>query len=289
MTFKNVLKSLCASYPTVSEARFQIKFHRIKFFDKIIFCCFFCLVFFIHYYLYAQPAIIFIWGEWAKTATNCKIWVPYPNPLKPGTAPNWSGACKSGLATGSGTLNVDLEFGPLRYTGMVEGGKPSGIGRLERPDGIIYEGEMYAGAYEGHGKVTFPDGWSIETDFRSTGFDTIFLLPFPAGTGFSRIPDLVHLEGIFSHNVHQGRARITVASGDSYEGDMVDFIRNGFGTLTSHTGDKFTGMWRDGLPNGEGTLMMADGQVFPGTWRDGCLVDKTKRVSMIVHPSTCPE
>ncbi len=61
----------------------------------------------------------------------------------------------------------------------------------------------------------------------------------------------------------------TFASGDIYDGEMVNGIKSGQGRYIWVSGDSYEGEWREDNLNGNGVFRYADGSVYDGEWADG--------------------
>lgn len=102
---------------------------------------------------------------------------------------NWDGECKSGLASGNGTLVVSLKNGKTeRYVGQMNEGTLGGQGsytdqggytrtgqfsygalyygkRFNPDNALVFEGGFYASGSYKMGKVYFPDGGYVDGGF----------------------------------------------------------------------------------------------------------------------------
>ena len=65
-----------------------------------------------------------------------------------------------------------------------------------------------------------------------------------------------------------GRFYILDHYGESYDGDLVDGIREGKGVYRYDDGTYYEGDWISGKKHGVGKMDMASGEVYDGSWRD---------------------
>ena len=104
-----------------------------------------------------------------------------------------------------------------------------------------YKGEFMDGKKHGHGKMTWPDG--------------------------SR------LEGIWVNgHILKGTCEI---SGNIYEGEFSNNLRNGYGIFTFVNGDKYDGNWCSDLKHGSGVFFFKNGDSIRGTWANDKLLKGT--------------
>lgn len=112
------------------------------------------------------------------------------------------------------------------------------IYRINRQDGVIYEGEV-SDLNQPHGEGTI-------------------------------IVDGDHYTGTFKSGIIQnGKVHIEYANGDIYDGDLVDGIKNGYGVLVYANGERYAGDWKDGIYHGDGVLEYINGERYDGHWKDG--------------------
>lgn len=89
---------------------------------------------------------------WTRTDEGCFVWNPKPGPNE---AVSWTGPCKDGKASGSGTREWRSGDIPgTRYTGTMVDGKEDGQGTLTYPNGNHYDGEWHEGKPNGQGTFT---------------------------------------------------------------------------------------------------------------------------------------
>ena len=104
-----------------------------------------------------------------------------------------------------------------------------GLGRMESPNGYIYEGAWVDGVKEGKGKITYPDGAIYEGDLVRGQRE---------GTGTLTMPDGLIYEGAWAGGQINGSGRLTQPNGDIYEGDLVNGERQGNGKVIYANGDE---------------------------------------------------
>ncbi len=63
--------------------------------------------------------------------------------------------------------------------------------------------------------------------------------------------------------------KITYQSGDVYEGEIENGIRNGIGTCVRANGDVYDGEWQNNKKNGKGKITFAEGYIYEGEFKDG--------------------
>ena len=77
-------------------------------------------------------------------------------------------------------------------------------------------------------------------------------------------------EVIYKDNkyVPHGRGVYTFASGNKYEGEWKDDMKNGRGVYTFASGNKYDGEWKDNKKNGRGVYTFTNGNKYDGEWKD---------------------
>lgn len=103
---------------------------------------------------------------WLELASqpNCHIWSHNYSPSKSAT---WTGTCRAGIATGTGTLTWSDYNATLSYEGQLTAGKMQSPFRTTRSDGTvetIIEGDISAGIINGWGTMKSPSG-GVSTGF----------------------------------------------------------------------------------------------------------------------------
>jgi len=74
--------------------------------------------------------------------------------------------------------------------------------------------------------------------------------------------------GYINANGKQGRFITHFASGDVYEGNVENDLRNGHGKYTSSNGNVYEGNWKNNYRNGHGTKTWSNGDVYEGNWKN---------------------
>lgn len=122
-------------------------------------------------------------------------------------------------------------------------------GRVESPDGDIYEGELLGKRFHGKGKYEMSNGDVYEGDF---------------------VDGKKHGKGIY-----------TWAKGlyIRYEGDFVDNLMEGVGKMFYSNGDVYEGKIQHSLPHGQGRLMLLNGDIYEGGFQYGIIFGKGKRLT----------
>ena len=57
------------------------------------------------------------------------------------------------------------------------------------------------------------------------------------------------------------------ATGDKYEGEFKNSLKNGKGTEVYHNGDRYVGEYKDGKPYGQGEYNWEQGASYKGSFR----------------------
>jgi hypothetical protein len=115
--------------------------------------------------LWLWSVCAFAGGEWiADAKTGCKVWNSNP---EPGESISWSGSCSNGKATGSGTLQWDLNGKPgERYEGEYRDGQFNGQGTFIWANGNRYEGKWRESQFNGQGTFVWANGSRFEGEWR---------------------------------------------------------------------------------------------------------------------------
>ncbi|MDB5372939.1 MAG: hypothetical protein JWP04_1581, partial [Belnapia sp.] len=165
--------------------------------------------------------------------SRCRVWVP---DLLPGETIEWSGACRNGMANGSGEL--------LRRAGEI-------VVSLVR-------GQFTDGRVTGPATVALAGGAYLEAEFTAG----------QASTGTIRFGDASTYQGAIRNFLPHGRGSRSWPRGPEYDGNWVNGIRSGDGRQQDGFGI-YTGQWRDDKRSGQGTQIYLSGDRYEGEWRDG--------------------
>jgi hypothetical protein len=122
-------------------------------------------------------------------------------------------------------------------------GVREGEGRLQMPDGDVWEGGFVRGAMVGRGTMSYGDGRVYE------------------GT-------VIETAEVVEGGVPHGEGKLTDLDGESYEGGFVMGEREGHGVIKTVDGDRFVGTFKAGKRHGPGKQHTADGTTFEGKWED---------------------
>ncbi|MBD5155602.1 MAG: hypothetical protein HDT15_11220 [Oscillibacter sp.] len=82
------------------------------------------------------------------------------------------------------------------------------------------------------------------------------------------LPSGISYIGRMMNGIPHGKGVLTIPDIGQYEGDFQAGKRSGTGTFTWSTGESFTGAWADDKISGTGTLTMSSGDTLIGTFSD---------------------
>lgn len=138
--------------------------------------------------------------------------------------------------------------------------KGSGIGRVELPDGAVYEGPWRDGKQHDKGTYTFPphDGRVYTGAWKYGRMH---------GNGLFRFGENNQYAGEFVDGIIEGTGTRWYPDGSSYAGTWRRGKREGLGKLTLASGDVFEGTWHSDMRHGSGTYYFADGASYDGEWQ----------------------
>lgn len=158
---------------------------------------------------------------------------------------------------GQGRLNkpsgeaVQGTFNSLKET--------TGIVEITSTDGGVYVGEVTGlDTLHGKGKVNFPDGYVYEGEFKNNKYHGQGKQIDPAGWSYT---------GEFAFGKYQGRGVLVSAQGDTYEGNFAAGYKQGKGTLTYGNGDRYIGDFVADQFQGKGRYEFAGGAAQDGEWK----------------------
>lgn len=148
------------------------------------------------------------------------------------------------------------------YTGDAKLGMFDGNGKMEYPNGDLYEGQWANNTRHGYGVLECSDGSSYIGAFRHGDKD---------GAGEEVYADGTVFAGMFRNGLRHGVGRIRVkSSGDVVDGVFVDGKLEGLVTVTYGHGDLFIGRFRNGVPHGEGVYTQVEsGDTYTETFQSG--------------------
>lgn len=75
--------------------------------------------------------------------------------------------------------------------------------------------------------------------------------------------------GSLANGRPEGRGRLTLRSGESFEGGWRAGLLEGRGIHVDASGNRYEGLFHAGLPEGRGRLMLATGEIYSGSFRAG--------------------
>ena len=160
---------------------------------------------------------------------NGKGIIRYPN------GENYKGMWKDDRRHGKG---VGTFPNGSKYIGSWERGKFNGKGKLVTPDGEVYVGNWFMGKRDGYGKATFSNQ---DTYVGTWEQDKV------GGTGV-----------MYYHK-----------SGNLYDGNFQNGMRNGLGTLKLKDDGSFYGYFKNGRIHGRGQFRYGNGDVYKGNFKNG--------------------
>ena len=115
------------------------------------------------------------------------------------------------------------------------------------PDGVRHVGNYSGGVPEGIGTI-----------YNSSG-EVLYYGPFAAGRPTGTYPSQEHYS---SYRWVQEK----LPTGDTYEGETVNGLREGFGIYRWAAGSVWFGQWQGGVRSGEGLYIDAEGKMIAGVW-----------------------
>ena len=216
--------------------------------------------------------------------TGCRLWTPY---FHPDATVQWSGACRNGLAEGSGVLTLshsirneqgDVE---VRIEGTYSGGRLNGRALITydaNGKAPRFEGTVQDGIKNGRGRFTVPgfgyfDGNYINDNWQGYGellLDKSCTICADPGSQY---------KGDWVNGKYQGKGILVEANGDRYEGEFVGGKLQGKGVYVRQNGDRYEGEWGNGRPNGMGTKTWDHGSKrYSGRWVTDCSMDSAGRM-----------
>lgn len=139
---------------------------------------------------------------------------------------------------------------------------PKKRGDLEFDDGY-YIGETQDGLMHGHGTRYWDiDDKKWEGDWANGEANGHIVVTFG---------DFVVYDGLMEHGLPNGQGVYTdINSGQRYEGNFVDFMRDGEGVLYAENGDKiYDGEWKKNKYNGYGQYFLRGQCRYEGNWENG--------------------
>jgi hypothetical protein len=136
----------------------------------------------------------------------------------------------------------------------------SGKGRIEWPNGDVYEGDVAQGLRHGRGEFTWPSGQTYQGDW---------LQDQPTGQGSMRFANGNLYEGQIENGLPQGQGAMVYATGDIFKGRFAAGLPDGEGTYTWTNGQRCACQWVKGEATGRGQLRFANGNAYTGPLKHG--------------------
>ena len=129
-----------------------------------------------------------------------------------------------------------------KYFGQMKHNIPEGKGRMEYPNGFIYEGEWSNGKRHGKGKyIMYKDNVDLAADVY---------------------------DGDFVNGKAEGKGVTNYSNGDKYEGDYHNWNKDGKGIYYYYNRDKYVGEFLVDRAEGNGIYYYKNGDTFKGQFKD---------------------
>lgn len=167
------------------------------------------------------------------------------------------------------TRNTSYEFSAkhgqysgVKYFGMWSNGFMHGIGRLEFPDGRVYNGQMTNSEIQGFGQMFSPSHGTYEGSMENGKFH---------GFGILESKSKERYKGNFKNGDFWGHGKLENDRCE-YVGEFAKGWKSGYGVLDDrYTGDKYLGMFENNKKCGLGTIFTIEGDCFNGNFVDDIL------------------
>jgi hypothetical protein len=182
---------------------------------------------------------------------------------------HYEGEWKDGFYHGIGTIyarNRSIVNKGLWSRGIFQGTPVSGeckngLGKLNLPNGDVYEGEFNDCELSGKGKITYQNGDIYEGEL---------LKGVASGNGTYTWADNGNsYSGTFRNGVIHGKGVYTFTNGDLYQGRFLNGARHGEGVYTWANGNRYDGQWLNDRPEGTGTCSYQNGDQYNGNISNG--------------------
>lgn len=168
------------------------------------------------------------------------------------------------------TRNTSYEFSAkhsqysgVKYFGMWSNGLIHGIGRLEFPDGRVYNGQLTNGEIQGFGQMFSPTHGTYEGNMDNGKFH---------GFGVLESKNKERYKGNFRNGEFAGHGKLENERCE-YVGEFARNLKNGYGVLDDKfTCDKYLGMFENNKKCGLGTIFTVEGDCFNGNFVDDALM-----------------
>ncbi|HMR91746.1 MAG TPA: hypothetical protein PKC69_05515 [Chitinophagaceae bacterium] len=171
------------------------------------------------------------------------------------------------------TKKIKLQSGKEAwyYGELSNSGVPHGYGKLEYPDGRVYEGNWKEGSQDGKGKETTPGGDVYIGEFKNGIRSGYGKYTWKSGKAY---------EGDMANNNLHGKGKMVFPDGNVYQGSFTNGQANGKGKMLFANGDVYEGDFKGGKRTGKGKVVYANGNVYEGEWLDNIRSGKGK---MTIH------
>lgn len=168
----------------------------------------------------------------------------------------YSGKWSESNMSGSGKMIFE---GIGIYEGAYSFSKREGDGTFLWDNGDEYVGEWSEDKINGKGKYTFANGNYITGVFRNNKIHSgVYGV---SGDDYSC--EISIENGRLSESI-----KLSLSSGESYEGEMRGGKFDGYGTLKYSDGSIYTGNFKDNKRSGEGTYTWKSGECYDGAWEN---------------------
>ena len=134
--------------------------------------------------------------------------------------------------------------------------------------------ELWYETLNGPGKIVFKNNITYEGNIKygllhNTDENDPSILNFPDGTQYV---------GTVKNNRITGEGKYTFKNGDTYEGQVVNGLRNGYGIFKSSNNSNniiYEGEWKNGLKHGKGKIIQGNMEL-EGEWENGIICGKCR-------------
>lgn len=157
-------------------------------------------------------------------------------------------------------------------------------GKVQLPDGAIYDGEFKRGLFHGDGILRWSNGKLYEGTFKNglrhghgksvdaigNSYEGEYLNGFPEGTGITKYSNGDVYKGEHKYGEFFGQGIYKTKSGRIYEGEFKNGRANGKGKIVMPKRGVYVGDIKDWKMHGEGVLTVKKGKVtYSGEFFEG--------------------
>ena len=132
----------------------------------------------------------------------------------------------------------------------------NGFGKFTWIDGDMYEGMFSNDDISGAGRYTYSNGSTLTGTFDNKGFIT----------GEFKTNERFYSFSISYEDREPVSVNITLPSGSTFSGSVIDSKISGEGIMEYDDGDIYKGTYKDGKRDGYGNYTWANGAAYSGTW-----------------------